>query len=261
MAYEAGGFHLASALAALTGALLIQVGANLCNDWADFTKGADTASRKGPLRVTQAGLVLPATILRMTALVFALSALSGVYLIMRGGWVIALIGVLSIAAGILYTAGRYPLAYLGLGDVFVLVFFGPVAVGGTYYVQTLEITPAVLVAGLATGLMATAILVVNNIRDIEEDRRCGKRTVVVRFGRRFGTGLWLCCIVAGALIPLEIVVATAAHRWAALTLLILIPALALFRQLLTERLNPLLGQTVLLLLAHSVLFSAGWMLG
>ena len=264
MAYEAGGFHLAAALCALAAALLIQIGTNFCNDYGDFVRGADTAGRKGPLRVTQAGLVSAKAIRRATALTFALAVAAGLFLIARGGVVVALIGALSIAAGVLYTAGRYPLAYLGLGDAFVLLFFGPVAVGGTYYVQVLEISGVVLIAGLATGLMSTAILVVNNVRDIEEDRRAGKKTLVVRFGRRFGVALWACCVVAAALIPLELLVVTGAHRWAALTLLVLIPGLAVLRRLYAarqaERLNPLLGWTALLLLVHSVLFSLGWIL-
>ncbi len=264
MAYEAGGFHPAAALTALLGALFIQVGTNFYNDYADFKKGADTPARRGPLRVTQAGLVSAQAIRRATFLAFGLAVVSGLYLIARGGWVIALVGVLSITAGVLYSAGRYPLAYLGLGDGFVLFFFGPVAVGGTYYVQTLEISPVVLLAGLATGLMATAILQVNNIRDVEEDRMAGKKTLVVRLGSRFGIGLWAFCVVAAALIPLELLVATAEHQWAALTLLVLIPGLAVFQRLrmetTMERLSPLLGLTGLLLLAHSLLFSLGWIL-
>ena len=265
MAQEAGALHLKAALMALLGAVLIQIGTNLCNDYVDFRKGADTDARRGPLRVTQAGLVSVDAMRRATLLVFALAALAGLYLIVRGGWPIALIGALSITAGILYTAGRYPLAYVGLGDIFVLIFFGPVAVGGTYYVQAMDISTEVLVAGLATGLMAAAILQVNNIRDMEGDRAAGKRTLVVRFGRRFGITLWAGCVVVAALIPLELVVVTAEHRWAALTLLILIPGLALFQRLCSEtvmeRLNSLLGQTVLLLLAHSLLFALGWLLG
>ena len=264
MAQEAGGLHPWAALAALAGALLIQIGTNFCNDIADFQKGGDTAARKGPLRATQSGLVSPRAMRLATVLAFTLAVAVGLYLIARGGWPVAVIGVLSIAAGVLYSAGRYPLAYIGLGDLFVLIFFGPVAVAGTYYVQVLEVNATVLVAGLATGLLATAILQVNNIRDREEDRKAGKRTLVVRFGRRFGLVLWALCVTVAALIPLELLVATAQHRWAALTVLILIPGLAVFHRLRTEkrleRLSPLLGWTGLLLLAHSLLFGLGWML-
>jgi len=265
MAYEAGGFHLLSAVLCLLCALLIQIGTNFWNDYADFVKGADTASRKGPLRVTQAGLVSGRAMRVATVLVFALAVAGGIYLILRGGWSIAFIGFVSIAAGVSYTAGKYPLAYVGLGDLFVLIFFGPVAVGGTFYVQALEINSVVIWAGLATGLMATAILVVNNIRDLEEDRLAGKKTSVVRFGRRFGVIFWASCVVIAALIPLEIVVATGAHRWAAATLLILIPAMAILRRLHMEtepeRLSPALGMTGSLLMAHGLLFALGWIMG
>ena len=262
MAYEVGGFHLTTAILCLLCALFIQIGTNFWNDYADFTRGADTSRRKGPLRVTQAGLVTRRQILMATVLVFGLSILACVYPIVRGGWVIAVIGTLSILAGILYTGGKYPLGYLGLGDVLVLIFYGPVAVAGTFYVQTLEINATVIVVGFASGLMATAILVVNNVRDFEEDRSTGKKTLVVRFGRRFGVVLWGLCVVVAALIPLEIVVATGNHRWAAWTLIVLIPAMAILRRLISEqepeRLNPLLGKTGLLLLVHSMIFSVGW---
>ena len=254
-----------AALMALLGALCIQVGTNFCNDYADFVRGADKSDRKGPLRMTQAGLVSVKAMRRAAVIAFLLAVLCGVFLIARGGWIIAAIGVASIISGIGYTVGKYPLAYLGLGDVFVLIFFGPVAVGGTYYVQTLEINASVLTVGAAVGLLTTAILLVNNIRDIEEDRRAGKRTLAVRFGRRVSVVLWAVCVTVAALIPLEILVATAEHQWAALTLLIIIPGLAIYQQLRTttspKRFNALLGFTGLLLFAHAVLFSVGWILG
>ena len=264
-AWEAGGFHFWAAVCALICAVLIQVGTNYCNDCADFVRGADTNERKGPLRVTHAGMVSPKAMITATILVFAITVLLGLYLVDRAGWVVLWIGLASIAAGTLYTAGKFPLGYHGLGDLFVLVFFGPVAVGGTYYVQTLEITSTVIVAGFAPGLLAAAILVVNNVRDIEEDRKAGKKTLVVRFGRRFGIGLWAACVVVAALLPLEIVVATGGqHTWAGASALILLPAMAVFHKLHTstdpDLLNPLLGQTALLLVAHSAIFSVGLLL-
>ena len=137
--------------------------------------------------------------------------------------------------------------------------------GGTYYVQALEITSTVIVAGFAPGLLSTAILVVNNIRDIDQDRAAGKKTLVVRLGRRFGIGLWVACVLIAALLPLEIVVASGGqHTWAGATALILIPAMAIFHKLHTTTdsaaLNPLLGQTAVLLLVYSVLFSIGWII-
>ncbi len=264
MAWEAGGFHAPAALCALLGALLIQIGTNFSNDYADFLKGADTGVRKGPLRVTQAGLVAPATMKRATVLVFALAFAVGGYLIWRGGWPILVIGVLSILSGVLYTVGRYSLAYLGLADLFVLVFFGPVAVGGTYYVQALEINAVVLLVGLAPGLLATAILLVNNIRDVEEDRQAGKKTLVVRLGKPFGIGLYGFCVVVAVLIPLWLFLVTGQHAWAIAVMLVVLFALPIFHDLLTEpdpmALNPLLGATGRLLLIYSVLFSVGWII-
>ncbi|MCH8961158.1 MAG: 1,4-dihydroxy-2-naphthoate polyprenyltransferase [Bacteroidetes bacterium] len=264
MAWEAGGFHALAALCALLGALLIQIGTNFSNDYADFLKGADTGARKGPMRVTQAGLVAPATMKRATVLVFALAFVVGLYLIWRGGWPILVIGVLSILSGVFYTVGRYSLADLGLADVFVLVFFGPVAVGGTYYVQALEINAVVLAVGLAPGLLATAILLVNNIRDVEEDRQAGKKTLVVRLGKPFGIGLYGFCVVVAVLIPLWLFLVTGQHPWAIAVMLVVLFALPILHDLLTEpdpmALNPLLGATGRLLLIYSVLFSVGWMI-
>ncbi len=262
MAWDDGGFHFGAALIAVACALLITIGTNLCNDYADFISGADTEDRKGPTRVTQAGLIAPGHVKAATILIFSLATVLGMYLVDRGGWGVLLIGLASIVAGILYTAGPWPYGYKGLGDVFVLIFFGPVAVAGTYYVQTLELTSTVIIAGLAPGLLSVAILTVNNIRDIEEDRNVNKKTLVVRFGRKFGIGLWLGCVIIAALLPLEFVRATGDHVWAGMTVLILIPAMSILHKLVTIHdsalLNPLLGQTALLLLVHSVIFALGW---
>lgn len=264
MAAEAGGFHLPSALCALLGALLIQVGTNFSNDYADFLKGADTDARKGPLRVTQAGLVTPGAMRVATAVVFGLAVAAGLYLIGRGGWPVLLIGVLSILSGLLYTVGRYSLAYLGLADLFVLVFFGPVAVAGTYYVQTLDLDPLVPVMGLGPGLVSVAILLVNNIRDVDEDRAAGKKTLVVRLGRSFGVILYALCIGAAALLPAAVFAWIGTHPWAMLGAAILLPAVPAVRTLRASRdpgrLNPLLGATSRLLLLYSVLVSVGWIL-
>ncbi len=262
MAWDDGGFHSGAALIAAACALLITIGTNLCNDYADFISGADTEDRKGPTRVTQAGLIAPGHVKAATILVFFLATVLGIYLVDRGGWGVLLIGLASIMAGILYTAGPWPYGYKGLGDVFVLIFFGPVAVAGTYYVQTLELTSTVIIAGFAPGLLSVAILTVNNIRDIAGDRKVNKKTLVVRFGRKFGIGLWLGCVTIAALLPLEFVRATGDHVWAGMTVLILIPAMSILHKLVTIHdsalLNPLLGQTALLLLVHSVIFALGW---
>jgi len=170
------------ALAALLGALLIQIGTNLANDYYDFVRGGDTAERVGPVRVTQAGLVAPETVKRAMVTVLGLAMLVGVYLVTVGGWPIVWVGLASVASAVLYTGGPYPLAYHGLGDVFVFVFFGLVAVGGTYYVQALSWPIDAWLAGAALGSLSTALLVVNNLRDIDTDAVAGKRTLAVRLG-------------------------------------------------------------------------------
>ncbi len=262
MAFEAGGFHALSALAALVGALLIQIGTNFSNDYADFLKGADTEARKGPLRATQAGLVSPRSMKRAAILVFSLAVVAGLYLIWRGGWPILIIGLLSIFSGVIYTAGRHSLAYLGLGDLFVLVFFGPVAVGGTYYVQALDISWPVILSGVGAGMLSVAILLANNIRDIDEDRLAGKKTLVVRFGRSFGAGLYAASVAVAGLVPISMFLLTGRHPWvmaAAVVAPLALPNLKALRDITDAyALNPLLGATARLLLIYSVLFSIGW---
>ena len=262
MAVDSGVFHPLSALLALVGAVCIQIGTNFFNDLADFEKGADTEDRKGPLRVTQAGWVTPGTMKKATFLVFGLAVLSGIYLMWRGGIPVVIIGVLSIISGVMYTAGKYSLAYMGLGDIFVLIFFGPVAVGGTYFVQALSIHPAVVIAGFAPGLLAVAILLVNNIRDQAEDALAGKKTLVVRFGRTFGLILYAICILGTAAIPLILFLGDQTHTWVLLSMVIVFPGLVYFNRIKNTApgvaLNPLLGATARLLLLYSIVFSFTW---
>jgi len=264
MAVEAGVWHLPSAALALVGAILIQVGVNYHNDYADFVQGADTQDRVGPLRVTQAGLVAPETMRRATILVFGLAVLAGFYLIVRGGWPILVVGLASIGAAVWYTAGRYSLAALGLADLFVFVFFGPVAVGGTYYVQALSLPVDVLLAGAGPGLLSIGILLVNNVRDLAEDREAGKRTLVVRFGRRFGRVAYGGCLVAALLLAggLAAGMAGAPHPWAALPLVLLPLTIRPIRTMVGTRapkkLNPLLGATGRILMLWALLFVVGW---
>ena len=170
---------------ALIGAVLIQIATNFINDALDFKKGADTAERLGPVRVTQAGLIRPETVMTAAWICLMGAALCGIPLMIRGGWPMLVIGVASIAAAYAYTGGPYPLAYRGLGEIFVLIFFGFVAVGGTFYAHSLQWTRGALLAGFAAGSLATVLLVINNLRDVEGDRRSDKRTTVVRFGERF----------------------------------------------------------------------------
>lgn len=262
MAIEAGSPHLPSALAALVAAVLIQIGTNLSNDYHDFVKGADTARRKGPVRVTQAGLVEPDAVRRAALLTFSLAFLAGIYLIWRGGWVILLIGILSIMFGILYTAGRYSLAYLGLADLFVFVFFGPVAVAGTYFVQALDVDPNTIIAGSGAGFLAMAILLVNNVRDVDEDRAAGKRTLVVRAGRQFGVALYNACFLGAGIAAIVVAALSPGHWWALVALIVIPVGVMNTRKLRTSTdpavLNPLLGVTARMLLLYCLLFGIGW---
>lgn len=265
MAWRDGVLHAPAALAALTGALLIQIGTNYWNDYADFQKGADTAERTGPIRATQAGLVTPAAMKRAAILTFALAAMVGAYLVWRGGWPLALIVGLSILCGFLYTAGPYPIGYLGLGEFFVLIFFGPVAVGGTYYVQARDMHTAVIISGLAPGLLACAILVVNNLRDADQDARAGKRTLAVRFGKRFAKAEYAFCVGGAALIPLALYVLRAHPPLLVLPVLMLLAEWPAARRIYSGQegraLNAALGQTARVLLLYSILFAMAWNLG
>ena len=264
MAIEAGGFHLLSCLAALIGALLIQIGTNFANDYYDFKKGADKGERLGPTRATQSGLVTPEAMRQAMFLIFGLAILVGVYLVWRGGWPIVIIGLSSVLFGILYTGGPYPLGYNGLGELFVLIYFGPVAVGGTYYVQTLDINSTVLIAGLAPGLFSVAILAVNNLRDINNDRRTGKRTLAVRFGDTFARYEYVLAITAAAFIPMVLWVVTQSHPLGMISIAALViavkPSVTVFAFTDGRQLNSVLSDTGRILLLYSILFSVGWLL-
>ncbi|MFC1563758.1 1,4-dihydroxy-2-naphthoate polyprenyltransferase [candidate division KSB1 bacterium] len=258
-AYDDGGFHFPSAFLALFGAVLIQIGTNFANDYHDHKKGADTGERKGPVRVTQAGLIDPENVKRAYMLVFFLALLSGLYLIYRGGIPVLAIGLLSIMFGILYTAGPYPLGYHGLGDVFVLIFFGPVAVGGTYYVQTLDMTYPVLIMGFAPGLISNAILTVNNLRDIDTDKKTGKRTLAVRFGAGFAKVEYAVSMLIAFLIPVILYVVFRENLFTILASAVLIPVIPVIKKVFIEKegekLNHVLAQTGKILLIYSIIFS------
>ena len=178
-------FHPLAFLAALLASLLIQIGTNLANDYFDHKKGADTPDRLGPTRVTQSGLIPPATVRNMMLVTFALAALCGAYLIYVGGWPILLIGLFSIASGILYTGGPYPLGYNGMGDIFTFIFFGVIAVVGTDYLHSGAVRPVAVLASLPVAMLVTSIIVVNNLRDAPTDKVAGKRTLAVIYGEMF----------------------------------------------------------------------------
>ncbi len=264
LAYGDGLHHWPSAFVALVCSVLIQIGTNFANDYFDYQKGADTAERQGPIRLTQAGLVTPQAMKRATVLVFLIACIGALILIMRGGLPVILIGTFCILAGILYTGGPYPYGYHGLGDLICLIFFGPVAVGGTYYVQALEIHPLVVVAGLGPGLLITAILTVNNLRDIEVDQKAGKRTLAVCMGKTFTRWEYAILVFLGASIPLLIYLNTGQRISSLLTLLVIPLAWPAFKTLRARTdgpaLNPTLAHTARLPLIYSTLFTVGWLL-
>lgn len=248
-----------AAVAAMLGAFMIQIGTNLANDVFDHEKGADNADRLGPLRVTNAGLMTPREVRRAMVFSFALAAVCGVYLTAVAGWPVVAIGVASIASGVAYTGGPYPLGYNGLGDVFVFVFFGVVAVCGTVFVEVGTVPWLALAAAVPVGAIATAVLVVNNVRDRETDVRAGKRTLVVRWGRTFGLAEYVGLLGAAYVVPV-LLAALGMGWWVLLPLATAPLAAVLVRKVATlegRALNPVLGQTAMLLLVFSTLFALG----
>jgi 1,4-dihydroxy-2-naphthoate polyprenyltransferase len=248
-------------LAALVGSIFIQIGTNLANDYSDARRGADTADRLGPVRVTSSGLVAPQRVLVATWVAFGVAVACGVYLTVVAGIVILLIGALSIAAGVLYTGGPRPYGYAGLGEVFVFLFFGLVAVNGSYYVQVEELDALPLGLSIAVGFLATAILVVNNVRDIETDRRAGKNTLAVRMGRANAVALYR-LLVLGAYVVLPIALVAGDASLLPLIALLSLPLAVRPLRLMSNRtdgpsLNAALAATGALLGAFSLLVSLG----
>ncbi len=250
-------------IAAAISSLFLQIGTNLANDLFDFQRGADTAERVGPTRVTQSGLLSPGEVRTGMWLSFALAFLVGMYLVYVGGWPILAIGILAIISGVAYTGGPFPLAYHGLGDVFAFLFFGVIAVMGTHFVHTGDVNLLSLTASLPVACLVTGILVVNNYRDIETDRKAGKRTLAVRIGRAATRGEYAALVLAAYLVPLWLALATP-NRWAWLPLLTAPMAFKLVRALFTQTgpaLNPVLMGTGKLHLFHGVLFALGLAVG
>ncbi len=247
--------------AALIGSVFIQIGTNLANDYSDAKRGADTVERLGPVRVTAAGLVAPQRVLVATWLAFAVAVAAGIYLATVAGWVIIAVGVASIAAGVLYTGGPRPYGYAGLGEMFVFLFFGLVAVNGSYFVQLEELDWLPFGLSVAVGCLATAILVVNNVRDIETDRRAGKHTLAVRIGRESARRLYLGLIAAAGAVLVITLAAEGGPWWALLGLvpapLAIRPARAVLTRTDGPALNGALAGTGALLGAFSVAVSAG----
>jgi 1,4-dihydroxy-2-naphthoate octaprenyltransferase len=263
-AHAAGGFRAAPAAAALVGALLLQIGSNLANDVFDYEKGADTADRLGPLRAAQAGLLSPRELKSGMVVVFGLAFAVGAYLVAVAGLPIVAIGLASIVSAIAYTGGPYPLGYHGLGDVFVMAFFGFIAVCGTAFAQTGHVPPLAWIASVPVGSLATAILVVNNVRDCETDVKAGKRTLPVRFGRRTGLVEYTLLVGGAYLVPAALATARVTRPWVLLPLLTLPVARRLVGHVWNDTgraLNASLVGTARLLFVHSVLFALGVALG
>jgi len=261
---ETDHLHVGGFIGALLGAIFIQVGTNLSNDYSDARRGADTEDRLGPVRVTAGGLVPPRQVLLATYVSFALAVACGVYLVSVAGPVLLLIGAASILAGVLYTGGPRPYGYEGLGELFVFLFFGVVAVTGTYYVQVEEVSWEALVLAVPVGLLAAAILVVNNVRDLETDRRAGKRTLAVRLGRSRARSLYAAMIgLAFLTAPLPWILGSLS-AWLALPLVVLPAGLRLVRTVREHAdgptLNAALAGTGMLQLAFCVLLSIGLLL-
>jgi 1,4-dihydroxy-2-naphthoate octaprenyltransferase len=264
LAIAEGSARALPAAAALVGALLLQIGANFANDLFDAEKGADGDDRIGPPRAMQLGLVNATQMRFAIACSFGAAAGVGAYLVFVGGWPIVAIGLASIAAALAYTGGPFPFGYRGLGDIAVFVFFGPVAVAGTHYVQALSPSGVALAASLPIGALATAILVVNNLRDIDSDARVGKRTLAVRIGPRATRIEYVSLLVFAYAIGPNFWLFGMASPWVTLPLLSLPWGLRLARRIATSSdgptLNQALADTARLTLAFSLLFSIGWLL-
>lgn len=258
MAAAAGHFHLWVLLFTLLTGLGVQISTNVANDLFDFLKGADTSARKGPVRVTASGLMSVPQVKRLTFAVMASTALCGSILVYRGGWVIASLVALALVCALAYTAGPFSLAYLGLSEFFVLIFFGPVATGCTYYLQTLQLSSQAFIAGLAPGLFSCAILIINHLRDVEEDRIAGRKNLICRFGTPFGKVEYVTCLFAALAIPFCV------KEKNLLCSLCILPAgflaWAVIKNQNPSSYSPLLGKTGTLLLLYTTIFSIGYLL-
>lgn len=260
LAWRDGVFQWLPAIAALLVALLLQIGSNVANDVFDFERGTDTAERQGPLRVTQAGLLMPSQVKRGMWIIFFVAAICGLYLATLRGWTVILLGVAAILSAIAYTGGPFPLGYYGLGDLFVFIFFGLAAVAGTYYVQAGSVSAAAWWMSIPVGFIVTAILVVNNLRDIDNDRAAGKFTLAVRMGAQ-ATKVEYIVLLAISYLILPVLVLTEFLPFTTLLAWLSMPlAYRSARTVFTQAGRPLnaalagTGQTAL---AYSLLFFVG----
>jgi 1,4-dihydroxy-2-naphthoate polyprenyltransferase len=257
-------FRLLPFLGALIAALLIQIATNFANDYSDHAKGADTPDRLGPTRATSAGLISPDAMKRATIVTFGLAMLVGIYLITAGGLPILLIGILSIMFGLAYTGGPYPLAYNGLGDIAVFIFFGLIAVAGSSYLQTGSLDGLAIAAAVPIGLLITGILVINNLRDIHTDARANKRTLAVKIGEQATRYQYIAFLITAWLFPLGMWITGATSPWVMLSWLSIPLGIVLIRMVgggLSGRpLNAVLKRTGILLLLYGIPFAIGFLL-
>jgi 1,4-dihydroxy-2-naphthoate polyprenyltransferase len=257
-------FHVLPFLAAMVGSTFIQIGTNLSNDYSDARRGADTEDRLGPVRVTAGGLMPPKHVLVGTYIAFGIAVAAGLYLAAVAGWELLVVGVASILAGVLYTGGPRPYGYEGLGELFVFVFFGIVAVVGSYYVQTEELRWEAFALAVPVGLLSSAILVVNNVRDIDTDRRAGKHTLAVKLGRERARRLFTAMVVASFTAPVVILALGGLTPWLLITLAAVPLGIPLIKTVSSHSdgpaLNRALAGTGRLLAVFSVLLSAGVLL-
>lgn len=261
---EGAAFRPLVFVATLAAALLIQVGTNFANDYSDFHRGADHAGRLGPVRVTQSGLLTQDAVRRGIIVAFGLAVLLGAWLVWVGGWPILAIGVLSVIFGLAYTGGPWPFGYHGLGDVFVFVFFGLVAVMGSAYMQAEAWLPLAFLMAVPVGALVTAIIVVNNLRDLPTDREVGKRTLAVRIGDRATRWEYALLVIVAYLVPAALAFGAPGRTWLLLPWLSAPLAVVHVRRIhggaAGRELNPMLGRTGQLLVIFGVLLSAGLLL-
>jgi 1,4-dihydroxy-2-naphthoate octaprenyltransferase len=264
LAGSEGVFRPLAFAAALIGSVFIQIGTNLSNDYSDARRGADTEDRLGPVRVTAGGLMPPRTVLYGTYVAFGIAVAAGLYLAAVAGWELLAVGAASILAGVLYTGGPRPYGYEGLGELFVFLFFGVVAVVGSYFVQTEDLRWEAFALSGPVGLLAAAILVVNNVRDVETDRRAGKRTLAVKLGRERARRLYAAMLLVAFLAPPVVLLAGGLSGWILLSLAALPLAPPLVRTVVTRTdgpaLNSALAGTGRLLAVYSLLLSIGLLL-
>jgi 1,4-dihydroxy-2-naphthoate octaprenyltransferase len=251
-----GQFHLLPALAALAGALLLQIGVNLANDYFDFVKGVDTAERVGPVRVTQSGLIPPSQVRTAMAASLAMAGVIGLYLIRIGGIPILTIGVAAIIAALCYSGGPFPLASRALGDLFVFIFYGPVAVCGTYYVQAFSVSPLVILLSVQMGCLITAVLVVNNLRDLQTDKRAGKITMAVALGPKRSVVEYRLLITVAYLLAFAAWIAGWVSPWGLLPVAAFPKALQLFTEVRPETSPARMNQALASTAVHALIFAA-----